>query len=185
MYAGNRGKKQGKSMRFVCSTGVGFAANLFAIAASADPPSVGGHVGVATPFVTISKETTTISDQFTLLTPIGVTVKPGGNLVIDFEVVVANPISPPGTTGLIIDPGIVYNWGAFATGLRLAFQTNANTNVGLIPLINKGLADLGGSTWFIEAAFPTFIQSVPKDFPETGNKAQLAFNVVLHTGIGF
>ncbi len=72
-----------------------------------------------------------------------------------------NPISPPGTTGLVVDPGIVYNWGAFATGLRLAFQTHANTNVGLIPLINFGLADLGGATWFIEGAFPTFIQSQP------------------------
>ena len=100
-----------------------------------------------------------------LLTPIGVTVKPGGKLVIDFEVVVANPISPPGTTGLVIDPGVVYNWGAFATGLRLAFQTNANTNVGLIPLINMGVADLGGSTWFVEAAFPTFIQSELDETP--------------------
>src|SRR5439155_864756 len=85
-------------------------------------------------------------------TPIGVTVKPAGKLVVDFEVVVANPVSPPGTTGLVIDPGIVYNWGAFATGLRLAFQTNANTNVGLIPLINVGVADLGGATWFVEVA---------------------------------
>ena len=125
-----------------------------------------------------------------LLTPIGVTVKPGGKLVIDFEVVVANPISPPGTTGLVIDPGVVYNWGAFATGLRLAFQTNANTNVGLIPLINMGVADLGGSTWFVEAPFPTFIQSELDETPAgappvTTHHARGEFNIVLHTGIGF
>jgi hypothetical protein len=154
------------------------------------PKEVGGHVGVATPLVSISKETKSISDQFTLLTPIGVTVKPGGKLAIDFEVVVANPISPVGNTGLVVDPGVVYNWGGFATGLRLAFQTNTSANVGLIPLINVGLADFGGSAWFIEAAFPTFIQSVLDD-PTPGNliptthHAQGTFNVVLHTGIGF
>ena len=177
-------------MTVACSLGVAFAASSMTTLAWADE-HVGGHVGVATPLVTVSKKTTSISDQFTLLTPIGVTVKPGGKLVVDFEVVVANPVSPPGTTGLVIDPGIVYNWGAFATGLRLAFQTNANTNVGLIPLINVGVADLGGATWFVEAAFPTFIQSV-LDEPAPGataspttHHARGEFNVVLHTGIGF
>jgi hypothetical protein len=165
--------------------GTALAAISISAPAWADGGGVGGHVGVAVPFVTVSKKTTTISDQFTLLTPIGVTVKPGGKLVVDFEVVVANPVSPPGTTGLVIDPGIVYDWGGVATGLRLAFQTNANTNVGLIPLVNVGLADLGGSTWFVEAAFPTFVQSTLDDPPATGHHAEVAFNVVLHTGIGF
>ena len=179
-----------KLTMFVCSLGVGFAATSMTTTAWADG-SVGGHIGLATPLVTVSKKTTSISDQFTLLTPIGVTVKPGGKMVVDFEVVVANPVSPPGTTGLVIDPGIVYNWGAFATGLRLAFKTNNNTNVGLIPLINFGLADLGGATWFIEAAFPTFVESA-LDEPTPGSTviptthhAKGEFNVVLHTGIGF
>jgi len=157
----------------------------------ADGAGVGGHVGFATPLVTVSKKTTTIGDEFTLLTPIGVTVKPGGKLAVDFEVVVANPISKPGDTGLVVDPGIVYNWGAFATGLRLAFQINSITNVGLIPLINVPLADLGGSAWFVEAAFPTFVQSElddpapgSTDIP-TKHHARGVFNVVFHAGIGF
>src|SRR5262245_17871179 len=33
---------------------------------------IGAHVGVATPLVTVSKETTTIGDQFTVLNPIGI-----------------------------------------------------------------------------------------------------------------
>jgi hypothetical protein len=178
-------------MLSTCSLAVGLAATFFSARASAEgAKDVGGHIGLATPLVTVSKKTTTIGDQFTLLTPIGVTVKPGGKMVVDFEVVVANPISPPGTTGLVIDPGIVYDWGAFATGLRLAFQTNASTNFGLIPLINRGIADLGGATWFVEAAFPTFIQSVLDDAPAPGvaatsHHAEVAFNIVLHTGIGF
>ena len=175
-----------RSAKFAHHLGAALAAISISLPAWADgTKDVGGHVGVATPFVTVSKKTTTIGDQFTLLTPIGVTVKPGGKLVIDFEVVVANPVSPPGTTGLVIDPGIVYDWGPFATGIRLAFETNANTNVGLIPLINFGLADLGGATWFVEAAFPTFIRSKLDDAPSTGHHAEVAFNAVLHTGIGF
>ena len=180
-----------KFMKLACSLGVGLAAASMTTTALAEGASVGGHVGVATPLVTVSKQTTTIGDELTLLTPIGVTVKPGGKLVVDFEVVVANPISKPGTTGLIIDPGIVYNWGAFATGLRLAFKTNHITNVGIIPLINFGLADLGGSTWFVEAAFPTFIESELDEpapgatVPPTTHHARGEFNAVFHTGIGF
>ncbi|SRR6266540_978850 len=183
MPAAHAVRSHKKMVSSMCSLAIGVA--TLSLSTRAPAADVGGHVGVATPLVTVSTKTTTIADQFTLLTPIGVTVKPGGKLVVDFEVVVANPISPPGTTGLVIDPGIVYNWGAFATGLRLAFRTNANTNVGLIPLINFGLADLNGATWFIEAAFPTFIQSEPDNLPATGHHARGEFNVVLHTGIGF
>jgi hypothetical protein len=172
-----------QSMKFAPRLGVALVAMTMSTPAWAEGAGVGGHVGLATPLVTVAKKTTTISDQFTMLTPIGVTVKPGGKLVVDFEVVVANPVSPPGTTGLVIDPGIVYDWGGVATGLRLAFATNSDTNVGLIPLVNVGLVNLGGSTWFVEAAFPTFVRSSPD---ETGkHKAEGEFNVVLHTGIGF
>jgi hypothetical protein len=181
-----------KFLKLACSMGVGLAAASMTTTASADGASAGGHIGIATPLVTVSKETTTIGDGFTMLNPIGVTVKPGGKLVVDFEVVVATAISKPGTTGLVVDPGVVYNWGAFATGLRLAFKINNITNVGVIPLINFPLADLGGAGWFIEAAFPTFVQSeeVPPAAtapPGTAptHKAQGEFNVVLHTGIGF
>lgn len=177
----------GNRMKIVCSMAVGVAAMSMASRAAADdaPRMVGGHIGVATPLVTISKKTTSISDQFTLLTPIGISVHTSRHVVVDFETVVANPISPVGTTGLIVDPGIVYDWGGVATGLRLAFQTNANANFGLIPLVNVGLANLGSSTWFIEAAFPTFFQSKLDDPPATGHHLGVDFNVVLHTGIGF
>jgi hypothetical protein len=189
MSAGSAAQKI-KLMKLACSLGVGLAAAAMTTQAKAEGPSVGGHIGVATPIVTVSKTTTTIGDGFTLLTPLGVTVKPGGKLVIDFEVVVATPISKPDGNGLVVDPGVVYNWGAFATGLRLAFKTNHITNVGIIPLINFGLADLGGATWFIEAAFPTFVESeadvLPAGSTETPkHHARGEFNAVLHTGFGF
>jgi hypothetical protein len=135
-------------------------------------PRLGGHVGVATPFVTVSRETTTIGDQFTLLHPIGISVK-FDKVTVDFETVVVNPIEPSGEVGLVIDPGVVYNFGPVAAGLRLAWQ-QAESNFGLIPLVNKGILDIGEATWFVEAAFPTFY---------TDNT--IALNMVLHSGIGF
>jgi hypothetical protein len=135
-------------------------------------PRLGGHVGIATPFVTLSSETTTIADQFTLLHPIGISVK-FDKITVDFETVVVNPIEPSGNVGLVIDPGVVYNFGPVAAGLRLAWQ-QAESNFGLIPLVNKGIVDIGEATWFVEAAFPTFYSD-----------STIAFNMVLHSGVGF
>lgn len=145
-----------------------------AVEESAAPRQVGGHVGIATPFVTFADETTTISDQFTLATPIGIGIEVSDRVVVDFETVVQNPVEPDGVTSLVVDPGVVYNAGVVALGLRLAFQINAQSNVGLIPLVNKGLVDLGGATWFIEAAFPVFYQN-----------EDVNLTIVGHTGIGF
>ena len=166
---------------FVCSMAL-LVAPALAHAQQPAPPApepssagkVGGHVGIATPLVTVADETTTIADAFTILNPIGIGFKVADRLAVDFEVVVASPIDPHGTTGLVVDPGVVYDAGPVALGLRLAFQIGAPANVGLIPLVNKGLVDLGGATWFAEAAFPTFY-----------SEKDVAFNVVLHTGIGF
>ena len=137
--------------------------------------NAGGHVGIAVPLVTVTDdETTTVSDQFTLAHPIGVGVQVSQRLTVDFEVVVNNPIDPVGPTSLVVDPGVVYNFGPVAAGLRVAFQIGQTANIGLIPLVNKGIVDFDGATWFIEAAFPTFYSD-----------HDVAFNVVLHTGIGF
>jgi hypothetical protein len=141
----------------------------------APPKPVGGHVGIATPLVTVSKKTTTIADQLTVLNPIGIGFKVSDHVAIDFETVVATPVHQPGSvTGLVVDPGVIYGFGRAALGLRLAFKTNAPANVGLIPLFNYGLVDLGCATWFAEAAFPTFYAAEAAEF-----------NVVIHTGVGF
>jgi hypothetical protein len=132
---------------------------------------------VATPLVTVADETTTIADAAAMLNPIGVSVVLSEKVVVDFETVVVTPIDPGGSPGFVVDPGVVYKWPAFATGLRVAWQIHpARPAIGLIPLINRGLVDLGGATWFVEAAFPTFYRSTTED---------IEFNVVLHTGVGF
>jgi len=155
----------------VCTTG-------FAQEPGAAPPpfqkTIGGHVGVATALVTVADETTSIGDQFTLATPIGIGFHVSKSWIVDFETVVSNPVSPTGTTGLVVDPGVIYSLGRVAVGLRLAFKINQQANVGGIPLVNVALVDFGGAAWFVEAAFPTFYSD---------HKGE--FNAVLHTGIGF
>lgn len=137
--------------------------------------SVGGHVGIAVPIVTVSDETTTIADQLTLLHPIGIGFKVAPRWAVDFETVVSVPIKQDGAAnGLVVDPGVIYDWGGVATGLRVAWQINAPANIGLIPLVNVGIVKGNGVAWFVEAAFPTFYSD-----------ENVAFNAVLHTGVGF
>lgn len=151
----------------------------------AQGPRVGGHVGLAAPLVTIPSEgdTTDIGDQFTLVAPIGITVKLTERLAVDFETQVGNPIDPMRSdatttrrTSLVVAPGLVYNFGPFAAGLRVASEIGAESNVGLIPLVNRGLFPVGAATWFVEAAFPTFVHASQPD---------VTFTAVIHTGIGF
>ncbi|HYG68094.1 MAG TPA: hypothetical protein VD838_10560 [Anaeromyxobacteraceae bacterium] len=165
-------------MRKIAFPLIGLFAVGVATRALAVERGIGGHIGFATPLVTVTEDDTTdIGDQFTLVSPIGISLKVSERVAIDFETQVVNPVDPSGTTSLVIAPGIIVNTSLAALGLRLASAIDAPANVGIIPLINRGLVPLGGgATWFVEAAFPTFVNSEPPD---------VAFNVVIHTGVGF
>jgi hypothetical protein len=148
-------------------------------------PGVGGHVGVAIPLVFLRSAdpgNQTISDQFNLAFPIGIGFNLTEKIALDLETVVGNPIRPRGTTGVTIDPGVVYNAGPVVLGVRIGWDIGAPTNFKVIPLIHKGIAPIGaGATWFVEAAFPvTFVFTTT---PE--NKANTELDIVFHTGIGF
>jgi len=142
------------------------------------PRMVGGHVGAAVPVVSFhstGKTTQTPSDQLTIAVPIGVSVHVAPVWVVDFEVVVASDVKPWGGTGLTIDPGIVYVGEPVALGLRAKFDLSSNANIGLIPLIHKGLVNVGEANWFVEAAFPI-----------TAARGQgYALAAVAHTGFAF
>jgi hypothetical protein len=153
---------------------------------SAAPPAapsggtrmVGGHVGAAVPVVSFHSEgktTQTPSDQFTVAVPIGVSVHVAPVWVVDFEVIAASQVKPWGGTGLTIDPGVVYTGLPVALGLRAKFDLSANANFGVIPLIHKGVVDLGEANWFVEAAFP---------ITATRNEGY-SLAAVAHTGFAF
>jgi len=139
---------------------------------------VGGHVGAAVPLVSfhsMGKTTRTPSDQFTIAVPIGVSVHVAPDWVVDFETVVGNDVKPWGGTGLTVDPGVVYTGGPVALGLRVKFDVSQSANFGLIPLVHKGIVDIGEANWFVEAAFPITAQH--------GQGYSLA--AVAHTGFAF
>lgn len=178
-----------KTQLLLCSLLAAVAVATMPTRAWAQAKGVGGHVGIATPLVTVSKTTESLSDNFRLAYPIGVSVKASDRLVIDFEAVVTTHMHPAGPTDLTVDPGVVYNFGPVAAGLRIAFPIGAYpAAVGLIPLVNRGLVDLDGATWFVEAAFPTIYHGSAGGSSTTNEPAvagQLEFNVVLHTGFAF
>jgi len=158
-------------------------------APSAHPSGIEGHVGIATAVVTVTTgnngKTITPGDQFTLQHPIGIGFKVTEHTAIDFETVFVNPIKPRGTTGLVIDPGIVHDTGPVVLGIRLALPVSTVTSYGVIPLIHKAVFDIGGgANWFVELAFPTFLHYTPTVAGVNG-ETTLEFNAVLHTGIGF
>ena len=154
------------------------------VAATPTPPPssgtrmVGGHVGAAVPVVSfhsVGKTTQTPSDQFTIAVPIGVSVHVAPAWVVDFEVVAASDVKPWGTTHLTIDPGIIYVTDAVALGLRTKFDVSSDANFGLIPLVHKGIVDVGYANWFVEAAFPITAM----------RGAGYALAAVAHTGFAF
>ena len=147
-------------------------------APSTGPRMVGGHVGAAVPVVSfhsVGKTTQTPSDQLTIAVPIGVSVHVAPVWVVDFEAVVASDVKPWGGTGLTIDPGLIYVGPPVAIGLRAKFDVSANANFGLIPLIHKGIVDVGEANWFVEAAFPI----------TAARNAGYALAAVAHTGFAF
>jgi hypothetical protein len=52
---------------------------------------------------------------------------------------------------------------------------STSANFGLIPLIHKGIVDVGEANWFVEAAFPITAQ----------REAGYALAAVVHTGFAF
>ncbi len=129
-------------------------------------PRVGGHVGLALPLVTIDNPTTAIgADFFKLGLAPGITVKLDERWAIDFEFVAYSDFSdgPPGgnLSSLVIDPGLIYNFGFALAGLRAAVHVGGgNTqNFGVIPIILKTFPISKKVSFFAELDLPVFFSN--------------------------
>ena len=146
---------------------------LIPVAARADD-TVGGHFGFVLPFVTrAGGETTSISDQFKIGFPIGITIKTGQKLAFDLELV---PIiqRTPYIVILTVHPGVLYTLpNDFAAGIRMAFDVS-QPSWGFTPLLHKNFATLGTSPVFGELVVPIRFQN--------GNNS---IGLGVHIGIGF
>lgn len=151
-------------------------------AAPAEVPSASrltGHVGVGSPLVTVratrsARHVSSVNDDLTLLAPIGLGLQISDAWTFDFEFQISTGVRPEGLTTVIVDPGLIYAWDRLSAGLRVAFQTNANQNIGLTPLMRLAILRSASTSWFVEAALPAFVQ----------NK-QLTASAALQTGVTF
>jgi hypothetical protein len=141
---------------------------------------LGGHFGVVFPLVTHANgETTTISDDFAMGFPMGITVRKSDKFAFDLELVPAIQ-NDPLHVDLTVHPGFVVGldrgWGA---GVRMAFDVGA-PSWGFTPILNHGLLAVGSdATLFAEFVLPIRFKSAGQ------NNTFTSVGVGAHIGVGF
>ena len=128
---------------------------VFAATGAYPQTRLGGHFGVALPLIAHAQgETTTISDDFVIVFPMGITVRKSDVFAFDLELapVVQND---PRHIDLTLHPGVAWGIGnGYSVGGRVAFDIGKES-WGLTPLFNKGLLQVGkDSTLFAELDIP-------------------------------
>jgi hypothetical protein len=158
-----------------------FAALLGPMAAGASAQNtLGGHIGIVLPLVSRADgRTTTISDDFVIGFPMGITIRKSPTFAFDLELV-PGVQNDPLSVGLTVHPGVVWGvGGGWGAGGRLAFDVN-KPSWGFTPILNHGLLKVGkDGTLFGEFVLPVRFQenSAGKSFTSVG------FGV--HLGVGF
>jgi hypothetical protein len=160
---------------------VALVACLVVPAAAAADNQVGGHFGFVVPMVTrVNGESTTVSDDFKIGFPMGISVKRSGSrMAFDLELVpLINDTNPTSVT-LTVHPGLVWDLGhRLAGGVRAAFDIN-QASWGFTPLLAYGFPQANGTTLFTELDLPVRFQD---DF--AGNN-ETAVTVAIHLGWAF
>ncbi len=136
---------------------------IFSVAGAQEPPPrVGGHVGIAFPIVTRSDgQTTTISEDFIVGFPVGITIRNSSPFAFDFEFVPTINNSPRQDVTLTVHPGVIYGFKKnYAVGLRAAFDIGADA-YGFTPLIQRSWKIKGNTKYFVEADFPVRFRQRP------------------------
>jgi hypothetical protein len=143
-------------------------------------PRLGGHLGMALPLATFGQETTLIGRDFTTigLTP-GVTFHLDDKWAIDFEFIAFNETkNTPARTTFIVDPGVLRKFDGFVTGLRVATQVGAPTNIGLVPIVVVPFRISEKLSYFVEADVPLFLR-------DDGKEMRPSATLLFQTGVGF
>jgi hypothetical protein len=138
---------------------------------------LGGHFGAVFPLVTRTEgTTTTISDQFKIGFPTGITVKTNEQWAFDLEFVPV--VTSNRFTSLTVHPGVIRSLpNSLAVGLRMAFDVR-ESSWGFTPLLNRGFP-VGPVTYFVESVVPIrFLQNAV-------GKSQTSIGLGVHVGVGF
>jgi hypothetical protein len=141
---------------------------------------VGGHFGVALPLVTRAQgQTTTLSDDFVIVFPTGITVRKSDVFAFDLELapVVQND---PRHIDLTLHPGVAWGIGnGFSVGGHVAFDIGRES-WGFTPLFNRGLVQMRKDTTFFGEL------DVPIRFKEDSRgNAFTSIGLAVVVGVGF
>lgn len=175
-------KEEERAKREAAATGGSGAAAMMG-------PRVGGHVAAVIPFLSVTDEDTTVifGDFFTVGLAPGITLHLNERWALDFEFIAFSrwQFEDDGTpasvsTSFVLDPGVIYDFGAFKGGLRLAMQVGEGVpfNGGIVPIIIKGFPITEHLKWFVELDLPFFVTGAPGD-------AGISFSPQIQTGIAF
>lgn len=168
--------------RALCAAAL-ILAFTFASVPAAAQDGIGGHVGVVLPWVTHSAgQTSTLSDNFNIGFPMGITIKGQGRIAFDMEFVPSIQDTPR-QVNLTFHPGLVYDLGhGIGVGMRAAFGVNS-TQFGFTPLVNKSWP-IGDKTGFFKAYFVEADLPVRFDQP-TGLPSTTPVSFASHFGVAF
>lgn len=145
---------------------------------------LGGHMGFGVPIATLGTVDTTLvgRDHAAVGIIAGVNLGIDEHWALNFEFIAISNFkdasAEQSATTFVFDPGVVYNWGSFWTGLRMAMRVPAplgGAEFGLIPIIGKAFKISDKVSYYIELDLPTFIHQ-PQD---------VTFTTFIQTGFGF
>jgi hypothetical protein len=167
--------------KHVTSVVLGLAASVLVSSPAHAQDRIGAHFGAVFPLVThVNGDTVSISDDFKIGFPMGITIKTSGTLAFDLEIV---PVLDPHENGAIgvpltIHPGILKGLGnGWTLGGRMAFDING-ASWGFTPLINKGFPQ-GNYTLFVEGVLPIRFQD------DSVGETHTAIGLGVHVGVAF
>ncbi len=155
-----------------------------AFAAAVPPPAnaqnqVGGHFGVVIPLATRANgTTTTVSDDFVIGFPTGITLNTGDRFAFDLELV---PViqNQPLHVDLTVHPGVIIGLAdRLNAGLRMAFDV-ARPSWGFTPLINRSFPLTESTSVFGELVVPIRFQI------DAAGSHFTSIGLGIHAGIGF
>ena len=161
-------------------------------------PRVGGHFGLALPIVAFDNDgTTVLGRDFAQVgvTP-GITIKIAERWAVDFEFIGFGrwDLTTPARshTVFVVDPGVVYNFGPVAGGLRLATQIGEGVplNFGLVPIVVVPFKISSKLSYFLELDLPVFVTAtagVPATALTQGVESRVigSLTILLQTGFSF
>ena len=154
---------------------------------------------MALPIVTVSNDgTAAIGRDFAAvgITP-GITLKLTDRWAIDFEFVAVgrwefgkNGAADRSRTVFVVDPGVVYNFGPVAAGLRLAVGIGDPMNYGVIPIFVVPFKVSRLLSYFLELDLPVFVTAIAGTpaigaTPAVDSRVVGSFNIQLQTGFSF